>query len=59
MTQKAYSIPEFLQAYRLSRSKLYDLWKAGHGPMSYRIGRKRMISTDAAEAWLDALEHRA
>lgn len=56
MTQQAYSVPEFLQVYRISRTKLYELWQKNKGPKSYTIGRKRLISVDAAETWQRQME---
>lgn len=59
MTQQAYSIPEFLQVYRISRTKLYELWQQGKGPKSYTIGRKRLVSVDAAQSWQRQMEKEA
>jgi hypothetical protein len=47
----AYTISEFCAAYRLSRSKLYQLWTAGIGPRFFRVGAKILISNDAAVDW--------
>ena len=47
----AYDITEFCAAYRVSRAKLYQLWKEGTGPHRKRIGRKTIITVTAAEAW--------
>jgi predicted DNA-binding transcriptional regulator AlpA len=55
-TRRAYSINEFLQAYRISRSALYNMWKDGTGPRSFKVGSKVLISTEAAEAWRRARE---
>jgi excisionase family DNA binding protein len=54
--QQAYTVQEFCRAYAISRKSLYDLWKTGEGPASYKIGRSRRISRRAAEAWQQALE---
>lgn len=56
MTQKAYSVPEFCRAYRISRSTLYALWRNGRGPASYLIGRKRMITASSAAVWHEQVE---
>jgi hypothetical protein len=47
----AYDITEFCAAYRVSRAKLYLLWKEGIGPDRKRIGRKTIITVAAVEAW--------
>ena len=54
--QQAYSVSDFCRVYAISRKALYDLWKAGQGPISYKIGRSRRVSRRAAEAWQRALE---
>ncbi len=54
--QQAYTVNEFCRAYAISRKALYDLWKAGQGPLSYKIGRSRRVSRRAAEVWQQALE---
>lgn len=56
VTPEAYSVGNFCAAYTLSRSALYDLWKEGKGPRSFTVGRRRLISRDAARGWLKGLE---
>lgn len=53
---QVYTIPQFCEAYRLSRSTLYRLWGLGLGPRVIRVGRKVLIPTAMAEAWLKSLE---
>jgi hypothetical protein len=47
----AYTVAEFCQAYRISRSKLYQLWDVGIGPRVLKIGAKILITIDAARDW--------
>ena len=47
----AFTISEFCQAYRISRSKLYQLFHAGTGPRVMRVGTKILISDEAATDW--------
>jgi len=47
----AYTVAEFCQAYRISRSKLYQLWDADIGPRVLKIGAKILITIDAARDW--------
>ena len=49
--RKAFTIPEFCGAYRLSRSSFYNLLAAGEGPQTFRIGHAVRISVEAAERW--------
>jgi hypothetical protein len=52
----AFTIAEFCEAHRISRSKLYQLVKAGMGPRLMKIGTRRIVSSEAAEAWRRYLE---
>jgi hypothetical protein len=50
--KKAYTLMEFCETYRVSRSELYKLWARGAGPRHKRIGlRKIIILVEDAEAW--------
>ena len=53
MEKQAYSIPEFLEVYALSRSALYRLWREHRGPDTLRIGRKVTILVKDAAAWAE------
>ena len=46
-----YTIYEFCELERISRSHLYSLWKKGRGPTFYRVGSRRRISQQSREAW--------
>jgi excisionase family DNA binding protein len=53
----AYTVEECCQALRLSRAKLYDLWKQGTGPKFVHVGHKRLITRAATiDAFLQSLE---
>jgi predicted DNA-binding transcriptional regulator AlpA len=54
--KKAYTIPEFCDAYSISRSKFYEMRKAGSGPQIMKVGRRTLISVEAATAWRRHLE---
>ena len=47
----AFTIAEFCEAHRISRSKLYQLWAAGIGPRLMKVGVKVLISIEAAADW--------
>jgi len=47
----AFTITEFCEAHRISRSKLYQLWAAGTGPRVMKVGVKVLISIEAAAEW--------
>ena len=54
--KKTYAIPEFCNAYNISRSKFYELLKAGFGPRIMKVGRRTLISVEAAEEWCARIE---
>ena len=52
----AISITEFCRLIGLSRRSLYGLLDRGEGPPTIRIGRRRLIRREAADAWLRSRE---
>jgi hypothetical protein len=52
----AYTVAEFCTAHRISRSKLYQLWRAGAGPRVIRVRTKILITNEAAADWRRACE---
>lgn len=58
MTQKnAFTIPEFCEAHgNFSRVLLYRLWNEGRGPRVMRIGRRVIITAEAAADWRRQME---
>lgn len=55
-TKQALSIQEFCEAHSLSRSKFYLLQKENLAPQLMRVGRRRLISTEAAAEWRKQME---
>ena len=45
--EPSYTVDEFCAAERISRVRLYDLWKQGRGPRFYRNGKRRIIPHSA------------
>lgn len=56
MLQAAFSVSEFCRAYGIGRNKFYEELKAGRGPRTFRVGRRRLISKEAADEWVRKLE---
>lgn len=56
MQNEVFSVAQFCSAYAVSRAKLYQILKAGTGPATFKLGRKTLISREAAEKWRRALE---
>jgi hypothetical protein len=47
----AYTVSEFCDTHRISRSKLYQLWAIGAGPRFIQVGTKKIITVEAASDW--------
>ena len=56
MQKQAYSIPDFLESYSISRSALYRLWNENRGPAKCHIGRKVIILVEDARAWAEKMK---
>jgi len=52
----AFSIPEFCRRHGISRAHFYNLSKSGHGPAVMRVGRRTLISAEAAAQWRRRME---
>ena len=52
---RAYTIHEFSLAYKLGRTKIWQLIKSGQ-LKAVSIGSKKLIRADDAEAWFASLE---
>jgi hypothetical protein len=50
--RRAYSLREFGEAFRLSHSNLKRMLDAGTGPRTFHVGRRVLISVEAANEWL-------
>ncbi|MCB1984111.1 MAG: hypothetical protein H6936_17150 [Burkholderiales bacterium] len=53
--KRALSITQFCSAYGISRASYYNLQKSGNAPATLNVGRRRLITTDAAEAWANKM----
>ena len=47
----ALTVPEFCEAHRISQAKYYEMKKDGWGPVEMEVGRRRLISFEAAAEW--------
>src|SRR5262245_52008950 len=47
----AFTVPEFCEAHRISVAKYYEMKKEGWGPVEMEVGRRRLISYEAASVW--------
>jgi hypothetical protein len=47
----SFSIDEFCEAERISKSELYKLWRERKGPRFYYVGVNRKITPEARADW--------
>ena len=50
-----YSITGFCEAHRIGRSFFYKLLKEGRAPRTMEVGRRRLVSREAAAAWREQM----
>lgn len=55
----ALTVTEFAARHGISRAHLYDLLREGLGPRVMRVGRRTLISREAAADWRRAMEERS
>jgi hypothetical protein len=53
------SVAEFCHQHGISRGLFYALVKDGLGPQTAKIGRRTLISAEAAEQWRRRMEGQA
>jgi hypothetical protein len=58
-SKQSFSIEEWCALNNVSRTAFYGLLKAGLAPKTMLVGRRRLISAEAAAAWRAAMEDRA
>jgi predicted DNA-binding transcriptional regulator AlpA len=56
MNVEAYSVVEFCRRHGIARATAYNLWKRGEGPARMKVGRRTLISADAAAEWRQRIE---
>ena len=56
MPNAAYSVAEFCRAHGVSRAFFYVLRKRGEGPTVMKVGKRTLVSEEAAQDWRRRLE---
>ncbi len=51
-----YTVNQFCKSHNISRSMFYKQMKLGQGPRVMQVGRRRMISNEAAADWRQQME---
>jgi excisionase family DNA binding protein len=52
----AFSVAEFCAAFNVSAPLFYKLLNAGQAPDTFLVGKRRLISYEAAQRWVRARE---
>jgi hypothetical protein len=55
----AYDVDEFCARHSISRAWRYQLWGRSEGPTYMQVGKRRLISREAAIEWRRRMEIRA
>ena len=55
----ALSVDQFCDAHNVSRAYFYVLLKSNRGPRIMRVGRRTLVSAEAAADWRREREHEA
>lgn len=53
---QAYSIKQFCEVHSISRAKFYLMLGEGTAPLLMKVGKRRLISVEAASAWRKLME---
>jgi hypothetical protein len=53
---EVYDVSSFCESHKISRSFLYKLIAEGHGPRLLKLGRRTLISSEAATEWRARME---
>lgn len=56
MDKQAYTVAEFCELQGISRALFYKLRANKRGPQTYKIGRKTLVSAEAAKEWQRQME---
>ncbi len=55
-TKPTFTIPQFCDDHNISRAFFYKLTKAGEGPRITKLGRRTLVTAEAAAAWRAKME---
>ena len=50
-----FTVAQFCRFHHISRACFYDLLREGRGPRTMKVGRRRLISREAAKEWREAV----
>jgi predicted DNA-binding transcriptional regulator AlpA len=56
VTKSAATVPQFCDGHNISRTHFYELVKQGRAPRLMKVGRRTLISQEAASDWRRRME---
>jgi predicted DNA-binding transcriptional regulator AlpA len=56
MEKATYTLAQFMEGHNVSRTHFYRLQKAGMAPRLMRVGRRVLVSAEAAAEWRRRME---
>ena len=56
LSKLAYTVPQFCYGFNVSKTHLYALLKENKGPRIMKVGRRTLISAQAAADWCKRME---
>lgn len=56
MTKEAYSVAQFCDAFNITKPTFYRLLKTDNAPLTFRIGRRLLISKESVDKWRRRME---
>lgn len=59
MSDDMYDVSGFCKAHKISRALFYSLLKAGKGPRITKLGRRTLITKEAAGEWRASVDGQA
>jgi len=59
VNQLVFSVADFCTLHAISRAKFYQLLDAGLAPATFFVGRRRLITLEAARDWRLKMESRS
>ena len=54
--KQTYSVTEFCQEHGISRGLFYQVLREGRGPRIMKVGKRTLVSQEAAEEWRRRME---
>jgi predicted DNA-binding transcriptional regulator AlpA len=56
LDRDTYTVDQFCASHHIGRTHLYELLKRGQAPRLMKVGRRTLISREAAAEWRRAME---